>query len=82
MIMNAFVTISSLLPLIEGPCSSDSISIRVFGFTITSFALLLQRKNMLKKIRRWSRSYPASQHIHTSTHWYFVLIYECICAEI
>jgi len=41
LIMIFFITKSSLVPLIEGECSLNSISIRVLGLTFTSFVLLL-----------------------------------------
>jgi len=47
--MIAFITISSLVPLIEGLCSSDSISVCVLGFTTTSFTLLFRKKNILRR---------------------------------
>jgi len=49
MTMIAFITISSLVPLIEGPCSSDWISIRVLGFTFTSFAMLFWKEKFFKE---------------------------------
>ena len=47
MMMIAFVTIHTLVPLIEGLCGSDSISIRVLGVTFTSFALLFRTWKIL-----------------------------------
>ena len=52
-----FITISSLVPLIEGLYCSDSISIRVHGFTITSFAVLLRKEKHVKgKKKVWISS--------------------------
>jgi len=47
--MIAFITKNSLVPLIEGLCSLDSISIRVLGFTLTSFALLFRKKKYVQE---------------------------------
>ena len=44
MMMIACITMSSLVPLIEDLCSSDSILMQVLNFTFTSFALLFRKK--------------------------------------
>jgi len=44
MVMIVCITTSSLVPLKEGLCSSDSISIQVLGFTMTSLALLCRKE--------------------------------------
>jgi len=44
MVMIACITTSSLVPLIEGLCSSDPISIQVLGLTMTSLALPFLKK--------------------------------------
>ena len=46
---DCFISISSLAPLIEGGCSSNSISIRVLGFKFTFFALLLRKKKYVQE---------------------------------
>jgi len=47
--MIAFITLNSLVPLIEGLCSSDSISIRDLGFTLTYFALLFGKEKYVQE---------------------------------
>jgi len=80
MTMIAFITISSLVPFIEGLCSSDSISIRVLGFHVHIFCIAFSEpKILLKEKSSQSRSHPASQQIHT--HVYFVHIYKYIYAR-
>ena len=54
MMMIAFITISSLVPLIESLCTSDSISIRILGFTFTSFALRFQKEKDVNPITPYS----------------------------
>jgi len=66
---------SSLVPLIEGLCSSDS-SFRVY---VHIFCSSFSEENMFQK-KSSSRFHPASQHFHT--HVYFVHVYEHRYAEI
>ena len=77
--MIAFMTFkdfqSSLVPLIEGLCSSDS-SFRVY---VHIFCSSFSEENMFQK-KSSSRFHPASQHIYTLV--YFVHIYEHRYAEI
>jgi hypothetical protein len=44
-----FITMSNSVPLLEFLCTSTSISIRVLGFTFTSFALLFRKKKCVKE---------------------------------
>jgi len=44
MMMIAFISMNSLVPLIERPCSSESILIRVLDITFTSFAAFSEEK--------------------------------------
>ena len=46
----------------------------------TSFAFLVERKNMLKEKVVSPRSHPAAYHMHTNV--YFLHIYEYIDAEV
>jgi len=66
--MIAFITISSLVPLIESLCTSDSISIRVLGFTFTSFALLFQKQKDVNLIP------PPSIYIHMCTLYTYTIM--------
>ena len=69
--MIAFNTTSSLVPLIESLCSSESISIRVLGssFTFLSFAFLFWKKKYVtgKKAVSPGLIPPPSIHVHLCT---------------
>jgi len=72
-----FISISSLVPLIEDLYCSDSISFRVHGFTITSFALLLRKEKHVKRKKQIWISSRLLAYIYTCVLCTHIRIYIC-----